>query len=79
MLCIHITDLPVHCSVHTPARYTNCLWLVMLISDIYHLNFQYSYTTVVTACLLLGVTMDARSTVASSNQLGSSSGVGELL
>ena len=29
--------------------------------------------------LLLGVTMDTRSTVASSNQLVSSSGVGELL
>ena len=30
-------------------------------------------------CLLLGVTMDTRSTVASSNQLVSGSGVGELL
>ena len=82
MVCSYTYNWPYLCTVvftHWPARHTNCLWLVMLISDINHLNFQYSCTTVVTACLLLGVTMDTRNTVASSNQLVSSSGVGELL
>ena len=50
-----------------------------------HYSYQYIIVFIMislvasTCLLLLGVTMDTRNTVASSNQLVGSSGVGELL